>query len=158
MLCNKRMTCPGDANEIISRNANAVVQRTRVAQSWLLIATCRRFAGPPEHRLHQPLLVAKVLGPFIPAGMLPILAKVTRRDDLVSGHGDATVAIRCDIDRIRTTMELAHEAGLTVLHPRQNRRTGLPGIEHVGRTDRDAVAAIRTAVRDDEFDHNAGSS
>jgi hypothetical protein len=41
------MTRPGDTNEIISRNANAVVQRTRVAQSWLLIATCQNIENNP---------------------------------------------------------------------------------------------------------------
>ena len=108
----------------------------------VFIAACRGFTGPPEHCFHQPLLIGKLLRPFIPAGMLPILAKVARGDDLVSGHGDTTVAIGCDIDRVRTAMELAHEAGLAILHPRQDRRTGLPGIEHVGRADRDAITTL----------------
>src|SRR5947207_12705150 len=157
MLCNKRMTRANDANEIISRNATLLFD-ARGWKSWLFIVARRRFACPPEHRLHQPLLVGKVLRPFIPAGMLSILTEVARGNDVVDGYGNASVAIRCAIDRIRGAIEFTHEAGLTILLPRQNRRTGLPGIEHVGRTDRDAIATIRAAVRDDEFDHNAGSS
>jgi len=68
------------------------------------------------------------------------------------------LAIRRDIDRIRLAIELAQEAGLAVLHTRENRQAGLPGINHVGRTDFDACPAIGTAVRDDELDHDTASS
>jgi hypothetical protein len=90
--------------------------------------------------------------------MSAVLAEAAGSHHLLRGHSDTAITVRRDVDGVRLTIKLAHEAGLAILDTGENRQAILPRTDYIGWTDLDACPAIRTAVRDDKLDHDTASN
>jgi hypothetical protein len=77
------------------------------------------------------------------------LSEQARGDDLSLVDGLALISIRTDVNRVFLAIQLAHEAGLTMLHARADRDSIGSRLEHVRGADLDAAIATGATVADD---------
>jgi hypothetical protein len=131
--------------------------RTPLNVTGRLAVSSRDLPCTRKNAVHAPMLItiSRIFGPLTPARVAPKLAKPACLLDVSRRNLVRALAIGGHEKRIGWAVQLAHEAGLAIVLPRDHWRSVDNGVEHVCRADIDTCAAAYATIGKYQFDHEA---